>query len=171
MSSEIESLRCVTENTIAAEAARIERRGVDSASWCFSCGTLGPVGICQCRFPEALRCAGGRHLCERCRSAHAKISEFLVELFRTRPSSNPHSRREKLHLRLYRALENMGPEGKRARHYLAQSDSSDDEDRFRDAILRAFRRSSFFEFESLARGLERARDRELRQALIRSIRL
>lgn len=168
MSSEIESLRCATENAIAGEVARLKRRGRDGGTrWCFLCGAFGPVAPCSCKYSESLGCSGDRHLCEQCREAHARICEFLTELLRTHPSPNPHSRRANLHLRLYRSLQGLGPEGDRVRRLVAQTDGGDDNEKFRGAILRAFRRASFFDFTGLQRGLDREFQKEFRMSFIR----
>lgn len=146
-----------------------QRSGRDGGTrWCFQCGADGPVERCACKFPEPLRCAGGRHLCERCRSAHVDSSDFFTTLLRTHPSPSPHSRRAKLHLRLYRALEGL-ENGKNVRHFIAQTDGGDDDDKFRLTVLGAFSKASFLDFAGLARGLERELDREEKAAALRSI--
>jgi|GEM_PF-5285214 len=158
-----------TLNAIATTTEGMERRRCRDLGQfaCYQCGAEGPAERCQCDYPQALRCAR-RYLCQECRLAHAKISVFLAELLRTHPSPNPHSRRAKLHLRLYRALENL-PEGEKIRHFIAQTDAADD--RFSAVIFRAFVRASFLDFAGLSRGLQREQDRELMASLIRTIRL
>jgi|SRR5579859_7235778 len=168
MSNEKLSLEIAKTLSAIEGMARRAGHGFGSAA-CFQCGAEGPAERCRCEYQQSLRCAG-RYLCEGCRAAHAKIGVFLDELLRTHPSPNPHSRRAKLHLRLYRALENL-PEGEKVRHFIAQTDGGDNGDKFRAVIFRAFVRASFLDFASLSRGLQREQDRELMASLVRTIRL
>lgn len=159
------------ERTLTTITEMERRRGRDfGQAACFQCGAEGPAEPCRCQYPESLRCAG-KHLCGDCRAAHGTISVFLKELLRTQPSPNSHSRRAKLHLRLYRALDGLGPESENVRHFLAQTDGGDDNDKFRAVILSAFERARFLDFRALGCGIRRELDRELLGHLVRSIRL
>lgn len=166
----------LAERALSDLAKAAERKGHgDHMPWCHYCGTSGvPLAKCDCRFPEHFQCGvNGRLVCEECKTAHRTVASHLDKLFATKPVVRVSSLRAKYSRELssaVRAIEGDDVGNPRnLLHWLAQFDDfEDDKERFRSDVLKAFRKSNFLDFQSLARHLKQQHDESLIRAIVRS---
>jgi hypothetical protein len=147
-------------------AQRIGKTGL----WCFECGVLesdSPAQRCTCSFQESFGCSG-RKVCGACGTAHERVARSLREMFAAKITV----RADSMRLRLFDMLRDAAcpedydgtekeqlPPGAKLKFELAQCDPCDGRrELFRDAVLRAIRKSRFADFRDLAEKLDRAKD-------------
>lgn len=129
---------------------------------CFSCGhhseALDP---CKCDYPREFGCVNLHALCPNCRTAHEDVADFLTAMFREkRVSYRVDARRARAFRFLRDALESVAEQyanssATKLRSLLGRSADpwTDEPADFRIAVLDAFSRAKFLDFQSLSRQL------------------
>jgi hypothetical protein len=142
------------EEVIAEGQRALARAGTDGG-WCYFCGSVAPVGFCDCDFTESFGCGvSGRRICVPCRNAHLAIGRHLKEMFSAKRINRVSSIRNRRYRQFRTAADGLDRGGK-LRFALAQRDPLDDEPEiFRMNTLRSFQRARFLDFAGLARQLE-----------------
>lgn len=172
--SQDSELNRLAANVLSDMTRAAQRAGTDGM-WCFFCGASGvKLDRCSCGLAESFRCgAPGRLLCEPCRDAHRAVAAHLEKLFGTKPIVRVSSLRARYSRELSSAVRAIEGDGvgnpRRLLFWLSQLDDFEtDSDRFRADALKAFRKSKFLDFQSLARNLKQQRDESLIRAVIRA---
>jgi hypothetical protein len=134
--------------------AAAENAGTDGP-WCYGCGVAeAPISACTCAHPENFSCHGHKFCCD-CIGARNEVASYVAQMFRMKASDRVDSRKSRSYRFLTAAAEGSGLRGQALEGFLhrfadPRDDSSDD---FAANVLRAFRRSRFFDFRTLTSKL------------------
>jgi hypothetical protein len=163
------SIFAALAGAISAEVERVERIG-KPGSWCVECGTLetdSPAVRCGCPFPDSFRCSN-RKVCGHCAMARERVARHLDAMFAAKSTVRADSTRLRFFDMLREAAcerdfegifpKELLPPADRLKFELAQADPFGERERFREAVLRAFRKSKFADFRNLAAKLDSQKD-------------